>query len=463
MSIRLGRIMGIPVRIHYTLWFVFILIAWSLAAGYMPKQYPGLSVATYWGIGIASAIILFASILVHELSHSYIAKRNNLPIRRITLFFFGGVSEMTKEPQDPGIEVRMAAAGPLMSFLIAAVLGGLWFAGNVIHTPIIINATLQYGAYINAVLGIFNLLPAFPVDGGRILRGSIWGRNLNFIRATVTATRISDVLSMVMIGVGLVIIIFGNFIEGIWIIFLGWFIKSGADMSLRQTLMGEALSGVVVDDIMTRDILTVTPEITVEKLVSDYFLVHRHGGYPVVEDGRTLGIITMQCVRSIPKDKRITTTVKDVMIPYKKTIMVKPKTSALDAMNTMAKENVGRVLVIENSKLLGILTRGDLMRKIYLEKMYVIIGEIKIDSSALNYVYHSRNGQLHIDGKEIGEKGRKLYEKLKRMKVGDVTEFSCEDNVGQNYYGNAEVRKIKLDTETINYNTVYKFLLELQA
>ncbi|WP_455364713.1 site-2 protease family protein [[Eubacterium] cellulosolvens] len=364
MSVRLGRIMGIPVRIHYTLWFVFILIAWSLAAGYMPQQYPGLGVAAYWGIGIASAIILFASVLVHELSHSYIAKRNNLPIRRITLFFFGGVSEMTKEPQDPGVEVRMAAAGPLMSFLIAAVLGGFWFVGNIIHAPVTITATLQYGAYINAVLGVFNLLPAFPVDGGRILRGSIWGRNLNFVRATVTATRVSEIISIVMIGVGLVIIIFGSFIEGIWIIFLGWFIKSGAETSLRQTLMGEALSGVTVDDIMTRDILTVPPGITVQKLVSDYFLVHRHGGYPVVEDGRTLGIITMQCVRSIPKDKRRTTTVKDAMIPCERTIMIKPKTSALDAMNTMAKENVGRVLITENSELLGILTRGDLMRTI---------------------------------------------------------------------------------------------------
>ena len=198
MSVRLGKIMGIPIRIHYTLWFVFILIAWSLAVGYMPHQYPGLSVVTYWAIGITSAVILFASILVHELSHSYIAKKNGLPIARITLFFFGGVSEMTEEPQDPGLEVRMAAAGPLMSFLIAGVLGALWYVGGSAHAPVAIIAILGYAALINGVLGAFNLLPAFPLDGGRVLRGSIWKRMNNFVGATRTAIRVSEVISLLM-------------------------------------------------------------------------------------------------------------------------------------------------------------------------------------------------------------------------------------------------------------------------
>ena len=176
MSIRLGKIMGIPVRIHYTLWIIFVLIAWSLARGYKPQQYPGLSTITYWAIGIASAVILFASVLIHELSHSYVAKKNGLPIARITLFFFGGVSEMTEEPQDPGLEVRMAVAGPLMSFLIAGVLGGSWYLAQFAKAPVAITATLGYGALINAILGVFNLLPAFPLDGGRVFRGSLWKR-----------------------------------------------------------------------------------------------------------------------------------------------------------------------------------------------------------------------------------------------------------------------------------------------
>lgn len=149
MSISLGRLIGIPIRIHYSLWLVFLLITWSLAVGYMPQQYPGLARITYWGIGVASAIILFISVLIHELSHSFIAKRNNLPIARITLFFFGGVSEMTGEPNDPGVEVRMAAAGPLTSFLIAIVLGSVWYIGVIARFPIAVAATLQYLSLIH--------------------------------------------------------------------------------------------------------------------------------------------------------------------------------------------------------------------------------------------------------------------------------------------------------------------------
>jgi len=364
LSVKLGRIMGIPVRIHYTMWFVFVLIAWSLAYGYMPSQYPGLGVATYWAIGIASAVILFGSVLIHELSHSYVAKKNGLPIGKITLFFFGGVSEMTEEPQDPGLEVRMAAAGPLMSFLIAAVLGGLWYLGGIANAPVAITATLGYSALINAALGVFNLLPAFPLDGGRVFRGTLWKRSKNLIGATKTATRVSEGISLLMMLGGFVSIFFGNFVNGIWIIFLGWFIRSGAETSLRQTLVGETLSGVTVGDIMTRDVLAAPSNITVQQLVSEYFLVHPHDGYPVVEDGRVLGIVTMHCVRSVPKDRRETTTVGEAMIPCEQAVTVKPTASALEALNTMARQNVGRVLVLDGPRLLGIVTRGDLMRTI---------------------------------------------------------------------------------------------------
>jgi Zn-dependent protease/predicted transcriptional regulator len=356
--------MGIPVRIHYTLWLVFILIAWSLAYGYMPRQYPGLDVVTYWAIGIASAIVLFASVLIHELSHSYIAKKNGLPIARITLFFFGGVSEMTEEPQDAGLEVRMAAAGPLTSLLIAGVLGALWYLTKLVNVPIAVVATLGYGALINAALAAFNLMPAFPLDGGRVFRGSLWKRSGNLIGATSTATRVSEALSLLLMFGGFVAIIFGDFVDGIWIVVLGWFIRSGAETSMRQTLVGEALSGVTVGDIMTRNVLTVQPDITVQQLVSDYFLVHRHGGYPVVREGKILGLITLQCVRSVPTELRATKTVGDAMVPCEQVIMVKPSVTALDAMQLMARKRVGRLVVAESGQLLGIMSRGDLMRTI---------------------------------------------------------------------------------------------------
>jgi Zn-dependent protease/predicted transcriptional regulator len=356
--------MGIPVTIHYTLWLVFILIAWSLAYGYMPARYPGLGVATYWAIGIASAIILFASVLAHELMHSYIAKRNGLPIARITLFFFGGVSEISQEPKDPSLEIRMAAAGPLMSFLIAGVLGALWYLMEFAKGPVPIVATLGYAALINAALGVFNLLPAFPLDGGRVFRGSLWKRSKNLIGATRTATRVSEGISLVMMFGGFVAIIFGDFVDGIWIIFLGWFMRSGAETSMRQTLVDEALSGVRVEEIMTRDVLTVPANITVQQLVSNYFLVHRHEGYPVIKGGEILGVVTLQCVRAIPQEKRETETVEQAMVHCERTVTVRPTLSALDALHTMAREKVGRVLVVEEGRLLGIVTQGDLIRTV---------------------------------------------------------------------------------------------------
>src|SRR5438552_2639415 len=359
MSLNIGRIIGIPVRIHYTLWLVLLLIAWSVADGYLPQS---IDPATRWAVGIVSAILLFVSVFLHELSHSYIAKKNGLPIARITLFFFGGVSELSEEPKDPALEVRMAAAGPLTSFLIAIILGALWYLNVVLGGPLSVIATLKYTAYLNGVLGAFNLIPAFPLDGGRVLRGSLWKRSKNLLNATANATRVSEGISLIMMAVGLFFVIFGDFVNGLWIIFLGWFIRSGAETSLRQTRLTEALAGVRVGDIMTRDLLSVSPDASVQQLVSDYFLVHPHGGYPVVSNGKLLGVVTMSSVRSIPREKREVERVSEAMVPFERTVMVSPDTSALDALHMMAKNGVGRLVVMDGDKIAGMVTRGDLMK-----------------------------------------------------------------------------------------------------
>ena len=362
MSLNIGKIIGIPVRIHYTLWLVLLLIAWSLAEGYMPQHYPGLGASTYWAIGIVSAIILFVSVFLHELSHSYIAKKNGLPIKRITLFFFGGVSEMSEEPKDPALEVRMAAAGPLTSFLIAIVLGAFWFLTMLVSGPVPVIATLYYAALLNGVLGAFNLIPAFPLDGGRVLRGTLWNRSKNLLSATTNATRASEAISLLMMAVGLFFVVFGDFINGLWIIFLGWFIRSGAETSLRQTRLTESLAGVRVGDIMTRELLSVSPDASVQQLVSDYFLVHPHGGYPVVSNGKLLGVVTMSSVRSIPREKRDFERVSQAMVPFERTITVNPTISAIDALQIMAKNGIGRLVVMDGERIAGMVTRGDLMK-----------------------------------------------------------------------------------------------------
>ena len=344
---------------------VFLLIAWSLAEGYLPVAYPGLGAATYWTIGAVSALLLFISVLLHELSHSYIAKKNGLPIARITLFFFGGVSEMSEEPKDAGLEVRMALAGPLTSFAIAGVLGALWYVSRLVSAPVPIIAILGYNAVINVALGAFNLIPAIPLDGGRVLRGSLWGRSKNLLKATRNATRVSEALSLIMIAAGLLLVVAtADIFNGLWIIFLGWFIRSGAETSLKQTEMTEALHGISVGDIMTRDLLTVSPDISVQKLVTDYFLIHPHGGYPVVRNDKLEGVVTMSSVRSIPAEKREMETVAQAMVPYERIVTISPNASAAEALQKIAEKNIGRLLVTDGDKILGMITRGDLMKTI---------------------------------------------------------------------------------------------------
>jgi CBS domain-containing protein len=197
-----------------------------------------------------------------------------------------------------------------------------------------------------------------------VFRGTLWTRSGNLIGATRTATRLSEAFSLLMMFGGFVFIITGDFVDGIWIVVLGWFIRSGAETSLRQTLVGETLSGVTVGDIMTKSVLSVPPDITVEQLASDYFLVHRHGGYPVIRDGKILGMVTLQSVRAIPKDMRASTRVEEAMVHGEPMVTVKSTLSALDAMHKMARERVGRLLVVENGQAIGIVTRGDLMRTI---------------------------------------------------------------------------------------------------
>lgn len=364
MSVNLGRLMGIPVRAHYTLWFVIVLIAWSLAVGYMPHHYPGLPSLTYWTIGVASAVLLFVSVLLHELFHSYVAKRQGLPVGRITLFFFGGVAEATEEPKDPDVEWKMAAIGPAFSFAFALLLGGLWYVTQALGLNVEIVATLWYGSLINAVLGGFNSIPAFPLDGGRVFRAAVWKRTGDLLRATRIATRLGTGFAYLMIFGGFISIFFGSLFDGLWIIFLGWFLKTGSETSLRRTVIGESLSAVSASDIMTPQVRTVEPDAVVSDLVTNYFLRYKHGGFPVLDNGEIQGIVTMEDIKKVPKQKWPNTRVRDVMAPRERLVMVRPETPAVDILTKMSRYEIGRVLVVEEARLLGIVTRSDIMRSI---------------------------------------------------------------------------------------------------
>ncbi|MEM1525273.1 MAG: CBS domain-containing protein [Nitrososphaerales archaeon] len=366
MSLRIGKFLGIPIKLHFTLALAVLLIAWTLAVGYLPLEYPGLSSITYWLIGIISAIILFTSVLLHELAHSYVAKKNGLPVRRIVLFIFGGVAEIEEEPKEASLEFKLALAGPLTSFTIALILWILHYSASVFGVLAI--ASLRYGAYINLLLGGFNLLPAFPLDGGRILRALIWYRKKDLLQATRIATRIGIFSSYIFIFFGFFFIIGGSFIGGLWFILIGWFLRNGAEASYKQTIVSEALANILIQDIMTREVHTVDPDLLIKDILETHFMKYKHGGFPVVKDSKLLGIITLEDIKKIPKEKWQETKVSDVMTTCEKLVCAKPNESAVDALMKMSKFNIGRLPVQEDGKLIGIITRSDILYAIQIKK-----------------------------------------------------------------------------------------------
>jgi len=339
-----------------------MLILLILSTGYMPFNYPGLSAITYWIIGLIATIMLFASVLFHELCHSIVARRYGLPIARITLFFFGGVSEMTEEPQDPSIELKMAAAGPVSSLLLAAIFGIAYYSTSSLQMPPQINAPLEYGFWINTFLAGFNLLPGFPMDGGRILRASLWLWRKDLVGATKIAVRIGVWLAYLMIAIGILLTFVGLWPTGIWLVFIGFFLRSGAESSLRHTLINKALLGISIGAIMTKNVKTIEPDISIDLFVNEYLLQYRHEVYPVLKDGKILGLASIQDAKQIPKDRWKTTSIKDIIRPTEKIVMVRPDREAIDALMKMSKHDVGQVLVVVDGDLLGIVTHSDILQ-----------------------------------------------------------------------------------------------------
>jgi Zn-dependent protease/predicted transcriptional regulator len=328
----------------------------------MPLNYPGLSTLAYWAIGLIATILLFASVIFHELCHSIVARNYGLPIARITLFFFGGVSEMTEEPQDPRVELKMAAAGPAASILLGIIFGLGFYAGSLLKLPPEILAPLDYGFWINIFLAGFNLLPGFPMDGGRILRGALWLWRKDVVSATKTATRIGVGIAYLMIGVGFILAFMGSWVNGLWLVFIGLFLKSGAESSLRHTIINKALLHVAVRDIMTKDVKTVRPDITVDEFIRDYLLQFRHEVYPVLTDGQILGLVSIQDAKQILREGWNATHMKDIMKPTEKIVTVRPDQDAIEVMMKMSRYDVGQVLVVASGKLLGIVTHSDILQ-----------------------------------------------------------------------------------------------------
>jgi Zn-dependent protease/CBS domain-containing protein len=361
-SFRLITLFNIPIEINLT-WFIILgLVIFTLARGYFPYTNPELSPAAHWLMAIIAAFLLFASLLAHELSHSLVARRHKLPIRGITLFVFGGVAHMEKEPSSPGVEFKMAIAGPIMSFFLAFLFFGLTQAFYNLGFPKPILSITNYLFILNLVVGIFNLIPGFPLDGGRVLRAALWSYYNDIKKATAIASGFGKGFAFFLIAVGFLNLFTGSIIAGVWFIFIGLFLQEAAEVSYRQVVMKKMLGGTKVESFMTKDVITIPAEIKLDKLVDEYFFRFRHASFPVVEDDAVLGLVTLHDIKEVAKDKWSKTSAKDTMIPLGRELIISKKADTMDALTKLARNGIGRLLVIEDSKLIGIISQRDIMR-----------------------------------------------------------------------------------------------------
>ena len=370
-SFRLFRIFGIDIGIHYTWIFIFVFFSWSLAVGYFPQVNPNWSTATYWITGIIAALMLFVSVLLHELAHSLVARRRGMPVNSIVLFILGGVSNLEEEPDKPSAEFTMAIVGPVTSIVLAAVFWGIACAvagsllgfndiinGNNLNTPV--GAVIGYLAFINLFLGIFNLIPGFPLDGGRVLRSIIWDSTGNLVRATNIASITGQFIGWAMIGVGIYLIFTVSFITGLWLVFIGWFLNSSADASRKEVSLRERLSHVKVGDVINPAPEVVGPKTTVSELVRDIFGKKHGRAVPVCDGEKLIGIVTISDIRKVSQAAWGTTTVENIMT-RDPLYTVSPSDNVTTAFKLLAKQNINQVLVVRDGKCAGILSRADII------------------------------------------------------------------------------------------------------
>lgn len=361
-NIRLFRLWGIPVELNLSWLLVLALITWTFANGYYAMEFPELGLER-WFLGFITAILLFISILLHEFSHSLVASRNGLPIRKITLFMFGGVAQMDREADDPVLEFKMAVAGPLMSLVLAVL---FFLFSIVLQRTAFVPVVFRFLATINVMVLLFNLVPGFPLDGGRILRAAIWYKTGDVRRATKITSRIGTGFATFLMIFGLfVFIVDGNLIHGLWLVFIGFFLRQAAQSGYLMVAFKQTLGHMHVSDVMRTGVITVDTSLSLSNLVDDYFLKYHYGSFPVLKDGELVGLITLKNVKQVERSLWSETTVEDVMDDNIGGITLRSSDPAEKLLRFILRKGHGRVPVVdEYGRLVGIVTRRDLMEVI---------------------------------------------------------------------------------------------------
>jgi Zn-dependent protease/CBS domain-containing protein len=362
-SFTLGKVFGIPIKVHSSWFLVAALITWSLAGSYFPLEYPGWETTTYWIVGAVTAVLFFASVLLHELSHSMVALREKVPVRDITLFIFGGVAQIGSEPKTPGAEFRMAVAGPLTSLVLAGLSGLLSLA---VGGSVVLAAPFAYLARINLMLSLFNLIPGFPLDGGRVLRAVIWELDGSLRKATRWATWVGRGVAYLFIFVGVGQMFLGSFLDGLWAIFIGWFLNNAAESSYQQVVLKDMLARVTVGDVMAQQCVAVPSDLRLNRLINDLVLDRGHRCFFVTDDGDVKGLITLDNIRAAPREFQGELTASQIMTPVDALVQTDSGEDVLTLLQRMDEANVSQVPVMDNGHPRGLFSRDSLLRHIRL-------------------------------------------------------------------------------------------------
>jgi Zn-dependent protease/predicted transcriptional regulator len=377
-GIRVARLFGINIHIDWSWIFIFLLITWQLAIAVFPVFHPELDLVSTIGYSVAASLLFFASVLAHELAHSIMAKVRGLPVRRITLFIFGGVSNIEREPPSPGTEFLITVVGPLTSFVLGFIflyIGLSPLGGQLQNLPQAIAGLgpmytlLFWLGSINIILAVFNLIPGFPLDGGRILRSIIWAITGNLRRATRWASMVGHAIAWLFIITGIAMVfgvtvpIFGTgLIGGLWLAFIGWFLNNAAAQSYQQVVVQDMLEGVSVSRLMRSEPPTVEPNLPISSLVYDHLMGTDERAFPVLDQGRLVGLICLEDVRKVPREEWDRMRINEIMTPSEDLEIISPREDATTALEKISRRDINQVPVVQNGELVGLLRRQDIMR-----------------------------------------------------------------------------------------------------
>jgi len=358
------KIFGIQFRLHYTWFIIFVFITVSFSWLIFPSGYPGWAQLLYWVMGIVTSLLFFASILAHELAHSLVGRANEIPIKSITLFIFGGVAQMTREAKSAGAELKMAVAGPACSLAIAGLFYLVFFLTQ--NTIVPMAAMAFQLTYINTALAAFNLIPGFPLDGGRVFRSILWRVTGNYKRSTRIATRVGEGVGYLFILGGILIIFLHPFglgwFSGLWLAVIGWFLKNAASANYRQAQWCDTLRGLTASQVMTSNYPVVPSSITVNQLVQGYVFTNGRGCFLVADEGMVMGILTLHNIKSVPQPNWGVTQVKEIMAPIDKLKAAHPDQDALNILEQMDESNINQMPVVSEGRVIGLIARDNLIR-----------------------------------------------------------------------------------------------------